>query len=230
MRSIVGAGASSSQPRPGRRWPGVGEHRHRRRVERPALAQPEPAADQALVGVRKRRLAEARLHREPLGERRPVGAAGVIEVDPLGLGPLRRVRRLHLGHRRPVEQRALPGDRVGAEAERDQLALLLEPAAHGRERASAALLDRAHGHRAGARRAQEVDADRARRAVRVVDRELEPAQQDRHHVAAERSARGVPARLDLARPLAVAGGVERDVGLEAVHGRVTISAHGAAEA
>ena len=45
--------------------------------------------------------------------------------------------------------------------------------------------------------------DRAGAALGIVDRELEAVHEDRHHVAAERTARRVPAGGDLAVPGAV---------------------------
>ena len=142
VRSIVGAGCEGVEQRPRRRKPGVGEDRDRRRVERAALAQAEPAADLAAVGAAERRVAEAVLHRQPLGERRRVVAgevAGGEVAVAIGRRAAVRVGGSTSGIGAVVELRALPGLRVGGERERDQLVVLLEAAADGRQRAPGAL-------------------------------------------------------------------------------------------
>ena len=112
-------------------------------------------------------------------------------------------------------RRPRPRLRPGAQRQAEQLAVLLEAAADRGQRAAGALDLRAHGHRARPRDAQEVHRRRARGPLGVVDGELEPAQHDRHHVAAERPARGVPALGDRAVPDTLAGRAQRGVVVEA---------------
>ncbi len=69
------------EPRPGRRKPGVGEHGDRERVERTALEQAEPATGLGVVGAGPRRVAEAMLHRQPLGERRRIRARELLRAS-----------------------------------------------------------------------------------------------------------------------------------------------------
>ena len=198
VRSIVGAGASSLS-----RGHGAGYQASASTVTasesmgRSSRIPSQPPV--SLAGrAAERRLAEAGLHDHPLRERR---RRGVAEPPPRFV---RRACGRHLGHRRLVEQRSRPGLRVRREREAEQLPVLLEPPAHAAQRAAGALHLRSDRHRAGLGRAQEVHRRRARLALGVGHRQLEPAHHDRHHVAAERPARRVPAVDHRALPDAVA--------------------------
>ncbi len=98
-----------------------------------------------------------------------------------------------LGHRQVVQVRALPGLRVGAEREPDQLPVLLHAAGDGAEAAPLALELGADGDGPRLGDAQEVHRHRAGLALVVGDGQLQAPHQDRHHVAAQRAARRVPA-------------------------------------
>ena len=188
---------------PRRRKPGVGENGDHAGVDRPPLEQAEPAADLAALGTAERRLAEAVLHREPLRERRRVVArevAGREVAVAIGRRPVARRLRLDIGHRRVVALGAFPRLRVGAKRQRDQLAVLLESAAHGRKRAPGSLDRGTHPDGPIGRRAQEVGRHRAGAARRIVDSQLEAVHQDRHHVAAQRPAWRMPVRARSRRP------------------------------
>ena len=194
VRSIVGAGASAFS-----RGHGAGNQASAstqsasastsRSSSSPSQPPATPCSDRA-----PGRVAEPVLHRELAGERgRTLAGELVVELAP-------RLGRVGVGHRRALEERARPRDRVGAEREPDQLAVLLEPAADAGQRAPGALDARADPDRPGRRGAQEVHRHRARLARRVVDREPEAADHERHHVAAERPARRLPSGHDRRRP------------------------------
>ena len=111
-----------------------------------------------------------------------------------------------------------PRDGVGAERQAEQLAALLQPAADAcvSERpARSTVAPTRTGPTSGGRRKCMV-AERARPG-RVGDGQVERAQHQRHHVAAQRPAGRRPAVGDRAVPGAVAGRRERGVLVEARH-------------
>ena len=65
-----GRGRERPQAGPGRREPGVREHRDGERVQRPLLPQTEPAADLGVLGAAEERRPEAVLEHHALDERR----------------------------------------------------------------------------------------------------------------------------------------------------------------
>ena len=106
------------------------------------------------------------------------------------------VRRAQLGHRQFVGARRPPRHREGGERERGHAAVLFHARGERAQRAPGALdgrvdLDRAHFRGGGV-----VDRQRARRALGVIDRGGERAQQDRREVAAVGAAPGPPAGGD----------------------------------
>ena len=187
-------GRERLQARPRRREPGVGEHGDRQRVDRALLAQPEPASARPsaapLKGGSPKRCCIVSRSREAAAGRRGAGprAGRVPPADRPPASPL-------------VEERALPGRRVGGEREADQLAVLLHAAAEGGERAAGPLDRRARprpGPTSGGRR-KCIVAERAERSGSATACS-NAAQHQRHHVAAERPARRRPAVGDRAGP------------------------------
>src|SRR6185503_10611193 len=151
------------------------------------------------------------LEDHPLEERRRDRVRNAARFGHASFG------RFDRGHRSVVQQRALPGGRERPQRETHQLALLLEAPAHRRQPPPFALDLRLDGDRAGLRRAQKMHGQGARHPFRIADRLLERPHHQRHHVAAERTARRPPAASHLTLVLSVADRAHRDVVVKA-HG------------
>ena len=186
VRSIVGAGVQVAQARPERGVLAVGQHAHRRAVERARLARGRASRRLPLVRAGERRRAEARLDGQPLRRTaaRPGAALAAAPAGRLDVrASARRRHRARPRRRERAERRARPACRPARAAP-----VTVVSERPGRSTGVACTGPSSAGAGSARERAR-LRRDRRRGSIARAS--------ERHHVAAVRAARRRPAVRDL---------------------------------